>query len=115
VSGAPLEDALAQVTASLKTLQGVCIRIAATLVRMPGESVRDNREFVDRETVVAIALELKDASDGMRRPAFFVGSPGVRDPEFPCGEFSPGAPTGGGCQGDGHHLCGQCVFLERPQ
>jgi hypothetical protein len=66
--GRPIEDALAQVTASLKTLQSECIRVAATLVRIPAEAVIRNRELIDRDTTVAIALELKNASDGMRRP-----------------------------------------------
>ncbi|MBP7292429.1 MAG: hypothetical protein KBB21_37720, partial [Nannocystaceae bacterium] len=40
------------------------------------------------------------------------GTPGVRDPDHPCDMFSPGKPTNGGCQGDGHYLCGECVLLE---
>jgi hypothetical protein len=44
-----------------------------------------------------------------------VGTPGVRDPDHPCDMFSPGKPTNGGCQGDGHHLCGECMLLEVPR
>ena len=44
-----------------------------------------------------------------------LGTPGVRDPDHPCDMFSPGKPTNGGCQGDGHHLCGECSLLEEPQ
>ena len=33
------------------------------------------------------------------------GMPGVRDTKNPCDMFSPGKPTNGGCQGDGHYLC----------
>ncbi len=40
------------------------------------------------------------------------GMPGVRDTKNPCDMFSPGKPTNGGCQGDGHYLCGKCVLLE---
>jgi hypothetical protein len=40
------------------------------------------------------------------------GTPGVRDPDHPCDMFSPGKPTNGGCQGDGHYLCGKCALLE---
>lgn len=108
--GNPIEDALAQVTASLKTLRSECIRIAASLVRIYGELGRNEREVVDRETVVSIAMELTAASDGMRQPSRLVGSPHVRDPEFPCNEFVPGTPANGRCDGDGHYLCAQCVF-----
>jgi len=40
------------------------------------------------------------------------GAPGVRDPEHRCDMYSPGQPTKGGCQGDGHHLCAGCALLE---
>ena len=36
------------------------------------------------------------------------------EPDHPCDMFSPGKPTNGGCQGDGHYLCGECgLFDER--
>jgi len=38
--------------------------------------------------------------------------PGVRDLDNPCDMFSPGTPTDGGCEGDGHYLCRQCVLFE---
>ena len=38
--------------------------------------------------------------------------PGVRDPDNPCDMFSPGTPTEGDCQGDGHYLCRQCVLFD---
>ena len=63
------------------------------------------------------ALELLDGSvsraDAVCTEA--VGMPGVRDPDHRCDMFSPGKPTNGGCQGDGHHLCGECVLLEKRQ
>lgn len=37
------------------------------------------------------------------------GTPGVRDQDAPCTDFSPGAPNGY-CHGDGHHLCGECKY-----
>ena len=40
------------------------------------------------------------------------GTPGVRDPDHRCDMFSPGTPNNGGCQGDGHYLCAQCVLKE---
>ena len=40
------------------------------------------------------------------------GTPGVRDPDHRCDMFSPGTPANGGCQGDGHYLCSQCVLKE---
>jgi hypothetical protein len=43
------------------------------------------------------------------------GTPGVRDADHRCDMFSPGLPTKGGCRGDGHHLCRECVFLEVPR
>jgi len=63
------------------------------------------------------ALELLDGSvskaDAPCTEA--VGTPGVRDPDHRCDMFGPGKPTNGGCQGDGHHLCGECVLLEKQQ
>lgn len=44
-----------------------------------------------------------------------VGTPGVRDPNNRCDMFSPGKPTNGGCQGDGHYLCAECMLLEVPR
>ena len=44
-----------------------------------------------------------------------VGTPGVRDPANRCDMFSPGKPTNGGCQGDGHYLCAGCMLLEVPR
>jgi hypothetical protein len=44
------------------------------------------------------------------------GMPGVRDTKNPCDMFSPGKPTNGGCQGDGHYLCRECgLFDERSE
>lgn len=40
-----------------------------------------------------------------------VGSPGVRDPAFPCGAYEPGEPDGD-CEADGHYLCRGCVRLD---
>ena len=40
------------------------------------------------------------------------GMPGVRDTKHPCDMFSPGKPTNGGCQGDGHYLCGECGLFD---
>jgi len=40
------------------------------------------------------------------------GTPGVRDSDHRCDMFSPGTPNNGGCQGDGHCLCTQCVLKE---
>lgn len=37
------------------------------------------------------------------------GTLGVRDNDHRCDMFSPGVPSNGGCQGDGHYLCSQCV------
>ena len=63
------------------------------------------------------ALELLDGSvsgtDAVCTEA--VGTPGVRDPNNPCDMFSPGKPTNGGCQGDGHYLCAGCMLLEVPR
>ena len=39
------------------------------------------------------------------------GTPGVRDDDHPCAMFSQGPPSDGGCKGDGHFLCGECIFL----
>lgn len=39
------------------------------------------------------------------------GTPGQRDPDFPCAEFKPGEPSYGRCDGDGHYLCEECVEL----
>ena len=44
-----------------------------------------------------------------------LGEPGVRDPDHRCDMYSPGKPTKGGCQGDGHYLRGTRVLLEVPQ
>ncbi len=63
----------------VKTLQSECIRVAAALVRIPAEAVIRNRELIARDTTVAVALELKNASDGIadspegapRDPAIF--------------------------------------------
>jgi len=41
-----------------------------------------------------------------------LGEPGVRDHENPCDMFSPGKPTHGGCQGDGHYLCHECSLFD---
>jgi hypothetical protein len=43
-----------------------------------------------------------------------LGEPGIRDPENECEEFDPGQPParGGGCRGDGHYLCKECVHYE---
>lgn len=65
------------------------------------------------------ALELLDAhpsvsgADAVCTEA--VGTPGVRDPNNRCDMFSPGKPTNGGCQGDGHYLCAECMLLEVPR
>ena len=40
------------------------------------------------------------------------GGPGVRDTKAPCDMFSPGKPTNGGCQGDGHYLCRECGLFD---
>lgn len=40
------------------------------------------------------------------------GMPGVRDTKNPCDMFSPGKPTNGGCQGDGHYLCRECGLFD---
>jgi len=40
------------------------------------------------------------------------GGPGVRDTNAPCDMFSPGKPTNGGCQGDGHYLCRECGLFD---
>jgi len=40
-----------------------------------------------------------------------VSEPGVRDPEFPCTDFTPGTPTTAGvCETDGHYMCDGCVY-----
>jgi hypothetical protein len=36
-----------------------------------------------------------------------IGTPGVRDPEAPCEQFSPGR-NAGLCETDGHYLCDEC-------
>lgn len=40
-----------------------------------------------------------------------IGSPGARDPEFPCDAYEPGEPSGD-CEADGHYLCRGCVRLD---
>jgi hypothetical protein len=40
------------------------------------------------------------------------GEPGVRDTKNPCDMFSPGKPTNGGCQSDGHYLCRECGLFD---
>ena len=43
------------------------------------------------------------------------GTPGVRDADSRCEMFTPGKPTNGGCEGDGHYLCRTCtLFTEKP-
>lgn len=45
-----------------------------------------------------------------RVPAF--GSPGNRDPEFPCTEFDGKGYDGyGRCLSDGHYMCVECSHL----
>lgn len=39
-----------------------------------------------------------------------LGDPGVRDPTAPCARFEPGSARYGGCIGDGHYLCQECVY-----
>jgi len=34
------------------------------------------------------------------------------DPDHRCDMFFPGTPNNGGCQGDGHYLCSQCILKE---
>lgn len=35
----------------------------------------------------------------------------LRDPDAPCAEYLPGAPSTEDCAGDGHYLCSGCVHL----
>ena len=53
--------------------------------------------------------ELYRAVNG--RPGLF-GSPGVRDPDFPCEAFDGEGYAGNGdCEADGHYLCRECSRL----
>lgn len=39
------------------------------------------------------------------------GTHGVRDPDAPCEDYTPGEPTSWArCEGDGHYLCKGCSF-----
>jgi hypothetical protein len=39
-----------------------------------------------------------------------VGTPGVRDVDYPCSAFEPGEPTTAGeCETDGHYMCNECT------
>lgn len=41
------------------------------------------------------------------------GDRGVRDPEHPCSDFEPGAPSERGqCMTDGHYMCHECVHID---
>lgn len=55
-----------------------------------------------------------EAFEIIRREGKLVGRPGERDPDFPCVVFTPKQgcterviPN---CDGDGHYMCGECVF-----
>jgi hypothetical protein len=39
------------------------------------------------------------------------GQAGVRDPDHPCDDFSPGEPRGQ-CMTDGHYMCLECEHAE---
>jgi len=106
----PLETALNQVTEDLRNLRAVVENQTMCLALLPIVAFGEKGAFVLHASVVEITQKLKCASDGVRRPAFFIGAAGVRDPEYPCGEFSPGTPTNGRCDGDGHYLCRNCVL-----
>ena len=57
----------------------------------------------------ALAPHLGKNGHIQREPQTGYGEPGVRDPDNRCDMYSPGKPTNGECQGDGHHLCGMCA------
>lgn len=83
------------------------------------------RESADRAMDAALGLSVQFCACGRRLTECDgsragctgqTGMPGVRDTKNPCDMFSPGKPTNGGCQGDGHYLCRECgLFDERSE
>jgi hypothetical protein len=88
-------------------------------------SVRTKRAVNSSATDEALGLSVPFCSCGRRLTECDgsragctgqTGMPGVRDTKNPCDMFSPGKPTNGGCQGDGHYLCRECgLFDERSE
>ncbi len=106
----PLASAFERVTEDLRSLRAAVETQTMFMALLPIVAIGEKGPFVLHASVVEIIQKLKGVSDGVVRPAFFIGVAGVRDPEHPCGEFSPGTPTNGGCEGDGHYLCQRCVL-----
>lgn len=104
-----IEDALAATTAELRVLRESVAGVAGRLMRLRIITKVHGEELVHRDTAMLLAEELRHLGGG-DKPIGYLGAPGIRDPEHPCAEFSPGSPTDGGCDGDGHYLCFQCVF-----
>jgi len=58
----------------------------------------------------------RDILSGLGLPLWAEEVPGVRSVDSPCWMYSPGeAGTVGGCQGDGHYLCGECEHRNPPE
>ena len=85
--------------------------ISADVAR--GTAFRPNARLLGRSAldVVPSSATLEWRTRGGSAPAEHQ-SQREADPDHPCDMFSPGKPTNGGCQGDGHYLCGKCALLE---